>query len=285
MEPAEPSIMERPPRRSGKRLFGRMVAWHCVYVSSLIIICVLFVLQYQMDRLPITGSGCLSTKGGWVGNDETCDNLCSVDNVDNDTLDPNPCPKICWAGWKHVHADEWKAATADGRRSYSQDFDLMGSDGIDFMGSRRAKVAPQCSRVMLARAGAFNMLVFAEIAYALNCRYLDETSFTLKQFTGNKWAIISIAITAGLQIFLTYTPVVQDVFSNGNIDAEIWGIIMGMYLCIHVHIYMDRFIKYVHQQNSSILNSQTSNLTVYTCIYVCMYASNCRLDGSCLYPH
>ena len=244
MEPAESTIMERPPRRTGKRLFGRMVAWHCVYVSSLIIVCVLLVFQYQMDRFPIEGSGCLA-KGGWAGNDETCDNLCSVLTVDNQTMENNPCPEICWAGWKHMHADEWKAAMDDGRRSFDHDAGFMDSAALDFLGadylgSRRAKLPPQCPRVKLARAGAFNMLVFGEIAYALNCRYLDQTSFTMNQFTDNKWALIAIAVTACLQCFLTYTPVVQDVFSNANIDAEVWGIIMGLMVVVFVLIDLEK---------------------------------------------
>lgn len=51
------------------------------------------------------------------------------------------------------------------------------------------------------------MLVFGEIAYALNCRYVSVTSIRKELFTGNKWCWIAIAVTVALQLLLTYTPV------------------------------------------------------------------------------
>lgn len=40
-EPAEPDIMERPPRRPGKRLLGKLILWRCAFVSGLLVILVL----------------------------------------------------------------------------------------------------------------------------------------------------------------------------------------------------------------------------------------------------
>eukprot|EP00878_Enallax_costatus_P016801 GHUV01017632.1.p1 GENE.GHUV01017632.1~~GHUV01017632.1.p1 ORF type:complete len:499 (+),score=115.77 GHUV01017632.1:381-1877(+) len=40
-EPAEPDIMQRPPRRPGKRLLGKLIMWRCLFVSILIVILVL----------------------------------------------------------------------------------------------------------------------------------------------------------------------------------------------------------------------------------------------------
>jgi len=115
---------------------------------------------------------------------------------------------------------------------------------VDFGGAlsgRRAQKLPtQCDRVKKARAGAFNMLVFGEIAYALNCRYLDHSSCTMKQFTENMWAWVAIGVTSVLQIFLTYTPGVQDVFSNSNIDGELWGIILGCMVACFIAIDIEK---------------------------------------------
>jgi hypothetical protein len=66
----------RGKRRRGKRLFGRMVGWHCVYVSGLLIVCVLSVFQYQMGRVPVEGSGCIA-KGQWL--DPQCRDCTSSD--------------------------------------------------------------------------------------------------------------------------------------------------------------------------------------------------------------
>lgn len=40
-EPAEEDIMDRPPRRVGKRLLGKLIMWRCVFVSLLLDIMVL----------------------------------------------------------------------------------------------------------------------------------------------------------------------------------------------------------------------------------------------------
>lgn len=40
-EPAEADIMNRPPRRPGKRLLGKLILWRCFFVSGLLVILVL----------------------------------------------------------------------------------------------------------------------------------------------------------------------------------------------------------------------------------------------------
>jgi len=40
-EPAEPGIMNRPPRRPGKRLLGKLVMWRCVFVCAILVVLVL----------------------------------------------------------------------------------------------------------------------------------------------------------------------------------------------------------------------------------------------------
>ncbi|EKX34242.1 hypothetical protein GUITHDRAFT_80735 [Guillardia theta CCMP2712] len=164
MEPAEDSIMERPPRRKGKRLFGRMVAWHCLFVSACIVTCVLANFDIEMRRHEETGVG------------------------------------------------------------------------------RRAGEVLMTTRVKKARAAAFNMLVFGEIAYAINCRYLRSTSIRMEIITGNKWCWISILITAVLQVFLTYTPGVNSFFSNEAIDGIAWLRILGMMIAIFLFVELEKAI-------------------------------------------
>ena len=228
MEPAEPSIMERPPRRRGKRLFGRMVAWNCVYVCALIVICVLAVFIYQLGREPELGSGCLF-KGEWA--DDKCVKECAplLRRASTDVEMPvvrKDCPANCLEGHKYMF---------ENKKHYFND-----TWGGWPPSSRRSKLPPQCDRVKKARAGAFNMLVFAEIAYALNCRYLGQTSWTMKQFTENRWAWVAIGITISLQVFLTYTPGVQDVFSNKGIDGTLWGMILGLSMAVFILIDIEK---------------------------------------------
>lgn len=45
-EPAEADIMNRPPRRPGKRLLGKLILWRCMFVSGLLVICVLGLYEW-----------------------------------------------------------------------------------------------------------------------------------------------------------------------------------------------------------------------------------------------
>jgi magnesium-transporting ATPase (P-type) len=126
MEPAEATIMSRPPRRQGKRLFGKMVMWHCLFVAALIVTFVLLNFHWELQRHPVE--------------------------------------------------------PAAGRH-------------------RRASAAhPPSVRIRKARACAFNMLVFGEVAFAINCRFIKETSIQLKTITENIWCWVSIGITVVLQV-------------------------------------------------------------------------------------
>ncbi len=40
-EPAEPGVMNRPPRRPGKRLLGKLVIWRCLFVCAVLVVLVL----------------------------------------------------------------------------------------------------------------------------------------------------------------------------------------------------------------------------------------------------
>jgi magnesium-transporting ATPase (P-type) len=60
-EPAEADIMERRPRRPGKRLLGKLVLWRCAFVSGLIVVLVLGVYgEFPVRRnpgMPVTLTG------------------------------------------------------------------------------------------------------------------------------------------------------------------------------------------------------------------------------------
>ena len=60
---------------------------------------------------------------------------------------------------------------------------------------------------------AFNVLVFAEIGYSVTTRFLKMSTFHPRVFRGNPLCFISMAVTAVLQVFLTYTPGVNAFFS------------------------------------------------------------------------
>jgi calcium-translocating P-type ATPase len=78
----------------------------------------------------------------------------------------------------------------------------------------------------LARGVAFNTLVFCEMAYALNCRFVKRSSCHPRIFTGNKWCYVSIGIASVLQMFITYTPFVNTrIFSLDPLTGAAWCIV------------------------------------------------------------
>jgi magnesium-transporting ATPase (P-type) len=78
----------------------------------------------------------------------------------------------------------------------------------------------------LARGVAFNTLVFCEMAYALNCRFVKRSSCHPRVFFGNNWCYVSIAVAGILQMFITYTPFVNTtIFSLDPLTGPAWGIV------------------------------------------------------------
>jgi hypothetical protein len=47
-EPAEPTVMERPPRRPNKRLVGKLLLWRCFFVCHLVVVLVLGMFEWAL---------------------------------------------------------------------------------------------------------------------------------------------------------------------------------------------------------------------------------------------
>jgi len=173
MEPAEDTIMTRPPRRNDKRLFGKMVMWHCLFVSAILVVLVEFNFWFTLDN-----------------------------------TDP--------------------------------DADFIAELLAEESGRRAGAKNNNDPRMNKARAVAFNMLVFGEIAYALNCRNVRGTPDIRTLLFGNSWCWISISITVALQLFLTYTPGVNDFFSNAPIGLMEWVRILGFSVVVFILVEIEK---------------------------------------------
>lgn len=66
------------------------------------------------------------------------------------------------------------------------------------------------------RAEAFNTLVFGEIGYAITTRFVKSSSFHPRVFRGNPLCWGSVAVTAALQVALTYIPGLNAFFSMSD---------------------------------------------------------------------
>ena len=74
----------------------------------------------------------------------------------------------------------------------------------------------------VARTVAVNTLVFFEIFYLFNSRYISNPVFNLKGFTGNPFVLLAIAVLVLFQLAFTYLPVLQHLFGTDAIPVEMW---------------------------------------------------------------
>ncbi|MDD5057383.1 MAG: cation-transporting P-type ATPase [Sideroxydans sp.] len=74
-----------------------------------------------------------------------------------------------------------------------------------------------------SRTVAVNALVVGEMAYLFNCRYLRAPVYKWRDFTGNAYVLLTIALLAAAQTLFTYLPVMQDLFGVVAIDAAAWA--------------------------------------------------------------
>lgn len=73
-----------------------------------------------------------------------------------------------------------------------------------------------------ARTIAVNTLVMMELFYLFSVRYIHGASLTWAGIMGTKPVLASIALVAGLQLILTFTPVMNTLFGTAPINIA-WG--------------------------------------------------------------
>lgn len=93
------------------------------------------------------------------------------------------------------------------------------------------------------RAEAFNTLVFGEIGYVVTTRFIKLSTFHLRVFQGNPYCFLSIALTAGLQVFLTYTPGVQWFMNMPDGMASIsWARVMVCMIVVYIVVEIEKWL-------------------------------------------
>lgn len=80
----------------------------------------------------------------------------------------------------------------------------------------------QGSSIEIARTVAVNTLVMGEIFYLFNARYITASILNWEGFTGNRYALIAIAILLIFQMGFTYLEPMQVLFGTAAIDQHMW---------------------------------------------------------------
>mmetsp|Transcript_784 Transcript_784/g.1418 ORF Transcript_784/g.1418 Transcript_784/m.1418 type:complete len:1065 (-) Transcript_784:41-3235(-) len=76
------------------------------------------------------------------------------------------------------------------------------------------------------RSQALNTLSFGAIGITMSARFARKSAFHMRTFVGNPIAWYSYAVMAALQVFITYTPGLNDaIFTMDAMDGKQWGIV------------------------------------------------------------
>ena len=93
-----------------------------------------------------------------------------------------------------------------------------------------------------ARTVAVNTLVMFEIFYLFNSRYITNSVFNWGGLTGNRYALIAIAILILLQCGFTYLEPMQHLFGTTSINAMVWFPIVVVASSVLFLVELEKFI-------------------------------------------
>ncbi|HEC45729.1 MAG TPA: cation-transporting P-type ATPase, partial [Epsilonproteobacteria bacterium] len=97
--------------------------------------------------------------------------------------------------------------------------------------------------ILLAQTVAFTGIIILEKMNVLNFRSLREPMTTIGFFT-NKWILLAITFTIGLQACAVYVPFLQDVLHTTAMGWEDWGIIVLVALPIFIITEIYKWIRW-----------------------------------------
>ncbi|MBU1425365.1 MAG: cation-transporting P-type ATPase [Gammaproteobacteria bacterium] len=93
-----------------------------------------------------------------------------------------------------------------------------------------------------ARTMAINALVVGEMAYLFNCRYLLAPVRNWRDFGGNPYVLLSIAVLVVIQLAFTYLPFMQKLFGVVALDAPSWGLILAFGVLLFVAVELEKWV-------------------------------------------
>lgn len=90
----------------------------------------------------------------------------------------------------------------------------------------------------VARTVAVNVFVGAQIAYLANCRSLER----FRPRTGpNRWLLVGVGLTVGLQLLLTYAPFMNSLFHTAPLGWEPWLVVVVLSAVSYVLVELEKW--------------------------------------------
>ena len=92
------------------------------------------------------------------------------------------------------------------------------------------------------RTVAVNFFVFVQLVYMFNCRSLTKSMFQVGVFS-NPWVWGGAAAMIALQIFYTYTPVMNTLFDSTPLGFRQWLWILGLALLTYPIVGAEKWLR------------------------------------------
>lgn len=93
-----------------------------------------------------------------------------------------------------------------------------------------------------ARTVAVNLFVMIELTYLFNCRSLTKSMFKIG-ILSNPWVLFGSATMIILQLFYTYSPVMNRIFQSEPISGKDWLMIIAISLAVYSIIGMEKWLR------------------------------------------
>lgn len=94
----------------------------------------------------------------------------------------------------------------------------------------------------MARTTAVNTLIFFQIFYLFNARYLKESVLSREGFLGNPKVLLAVSAITVLQLFFTYLPLFQNVFGTAAIPIGDWIRLIGFTFTVFILVEIEKMI-------------------------------------------
>lgn len=94
----------------------------------------------------------------------------------------------------------------------------------------------------VARTTAVNTLIFFQIFYLLNARYMKAPVLNREGLTGNRYVLGAIAVILLLQMLFTYLPIMQSLFGTAALPVEEWLRLVAFTTSIFILVELEKWL-------------------------------------------
>ncbi len=94
--------------------------------------------------------------------------------------------------------------------------------------------------VEVARTAAVNVIVFFEVFYLFNTRYLSASVLQRHMLSGNPMILWGIGAIVALQMLFTYWPAMNGLFQTALLHAEMWAYIVGLSITLFLLVELEK---------------------------------------------